>query len=307
MPARRVTHYEKAAMSLEAAAFEFAPQIVNSSSIFWTSVVEEGEPLPQTDEERILALGRWMRRSRQRMVDADDVHDVALRQRHDVVSARDAAAKKLRTTILEVRRNFEGVYGQGKTAKILGLVPQITREGVRLKRYARAAVKQMQLPGYELPAPPSQVASIQGADVVATILPDLETLEGFVERIDEAKRFVQTTLKEKEAAAEDFGRTLLIVARYFEAILVLIGETFFAERVRQSSHVSTGSPEETGGDAAGDAGSGDGPDADGATAADGPATANAVEPPDVGDVEPPAALAANLEASVDEGAAGPSG
>lgn len=242
-------------------------------------MVGEGQPLPQTDEERILTLGLWLTRSRERMVEADDAHDEALRQRHDIVSERDEAAKKLRATIIEVRRNFEGVYGQGKTEKILGLIPDIDDEAVRLKRYARAAIKKMQRPGYELPTPPRKMASIQAVDVVAEIAPDLETLEGFVRKIDKAKRFVQTTLRDKEATAEDLGRNVLFVARYLEALLVLVGEEFFAQRVRQSSHVSSPEPvPEPGGEVP---------------------TANPIVPPAVDDVEPPAVLAEDLEASVD--------
>jgi len=286
MPGRMVTRQEKDAMSLEAAAFRFAPLVGPASDLFWASILAEGEPLPQTDEERILALGRWLVRSRERVVEADDAYDEALRARHDVISERDEAATKLRQTILEVRRNFEGVYGAGKTAKMLGLVPDITDEAVLLKRYARAAVKKMRQPGYELPVPDGKMATIQAADVVARIAPDLEALEGFVARIDDAKRFVQTMLREKEAAAIHLGRANLTVARYLEALFVLIGEDFYAERVRQSSHVSA-EPEPL-------------PEPDGGPTAEPP-----IEPPEVGDVEPPAILGEDLDATVETGSAEP--
>ncbi len=290
MPARRVTDQQKEAMSLEAAAFLFAPHVGPSCDVFWASILEEGQPLPQNDEERIVALGQWLRRSRERTVEADDAYDESLRARHDIVSERNEATKKLRATILEVRRNFEGVYGQGKTAKILGLVPDITDEAVRLQRYARAAVKKMQRPGYELPEAPRKVASIRAVDVVAEIAPDLEALEGILENVDTAKRFVQRMLKDKDGAAERLEEANLVVGQYLEVLFRMAGEKFLAKRLRQSSHVSSPEPEPV-------------PEpppepGDDEVAAKG-VTANPIAPPEVDDVEPPAVLAEDLEASAD--------
>ena len=281
MPTKKVTRQQKQSMSLEAAAIDFAPQVGPSAAAFWVSIVEEGEPVPQTDEERILALGNWLEDSRERTVAADDAYDKALRERHRAVVQRDSVAGELRKTILAVRRNFDGIYGQGQAAELTGLIPDMPEDAVLLQRFARAAVNDMLQPEFELPLPPRKVASIAVQDVLDEITPDLEALEDILGQADMAKRVAQRALEQKELAAEFLGRALLHMVRYLEALFVLAGEDFLAERLRQSSRVSSSTE----------------PDGE----PDGDNDEEEVEPAEVDDGEPPAVLSEDLDVAFEAG------
>lgn len=235
-PSTMAIQGQRASSSLESAANDLADHVGPTLEILFESLLEEGESMPLTETERIRFIGRWLARERQQLIASDRLNGRQLRIRKKMIAKRDAQAAMLHDKVIEVRRYFDGTHGPGEAALVLGLDPGIPEEPVYLQRYVRDAVEQMAEPDFVLPEPKIG-APVEIEQILDDLVPLLEALEETLDRINPERRGVQVSLKGKRTAQESFESSFGRCARYLEALFYLAGEDFFAERVRQSSHI----------------------------------------------------------------------
>ncbi len=241
-PSAMAIQGQRASSSLESAANELADQVGPTLEILFESLLEEGESMPLTETERIRKVGRLLARDREQLIAFDRLNGRRLRERTEMIARRDAQAAMLHDRIIEVRSYFDGTHGKGQAAAVLGLDAGIPEDPVVLQRFARDAVENIAEPDFVMPEP-KYGPSVDVDQILDDILPLLEALEETLDRINPRKRGAQISLKSKREAGTEFQRSLGRCARYLEALFYFAGEEFFAERVRQSSHVSSSTEE----------------------------------------------------------------
>ncbi len=243
-PSKAVTDGEKLALSLEAAAIEISPDVGRGFDEALAPWVWKGETPPSPEEQRQILLARWLKHVRERMVEADEVHQASVRLERLFRLQRDAGVEELDTKIRIIRSSFEKVYGQGLTAVVIGVASDIPEDPVVLQRYARRIVRVMLDPELRLPEPMVTGNAINRYALVDDLEKPLKVVEEAIGRLEPQKRKTQIALKEKQEAIEAYRYARGRIARYLEAVAFLGGTDFHGQRVRQSSHVQPEAPEE---------------------------------------------------------------
>jgi hypothetical protein len=242
-PSTMAIQGQRASSALESAANDLADQIGPTLDILFETLLLPGQTMPLTETERIQLIGRWLARDRQQLIASDRLNGRQLRIRKKMLAKRDAQAAMLHDRVIDVRRYFDGTHGPGEAAAVLGLEAGIPEDPTYLQRYVRDAVEQISEPGFVLPEPKFG-AAVEVEQILNDLVPLLEPLEETLDRINPEKRSTQVSLKGKRTAQESFEYSLGRCARYLEALFYLAGEDFFAERVRQSSHIPSSTEEE---------------------------------------------------------------
>lgn len=243
-PSKVVTDGEKLAFALEAAATEISPEVGRGFDEALAPWVLQGETPPSPEEQRQILLARWLRHVRERMVKADEVHQASVRLERVFRLERNGGAEELDTKIRIIRSSFEKVYGDGLTAIVIGVASDIPEDPVVLQRYARRIVRVMLDPELDLPEPVVSGSAINRDALVDDLEKPLRVVESAIGKLEPQKRKTQIALKEKQEAIDAYKYARGRIARYLEAVAFLGGTDFHAERVRQSSHVRPGEPEE---------------------------------------------------------------
>lgn len=239
-PSKMVTDGQKLSRALEAASTELSPDIAQGLvATAFAPWVQDGEPSPDMayEERRQVWLGRWLVQNRERMVAADEVHQVQVRIERRMRRRRNEAASELEVKIRAVRTTFERVYGTGLTDEVIGVEGDLPDDPVVLLRYAQRITAVMADPELNLPEPRVKGSCMGPAEVIEELTPPLEVLNEVLAGLALQKRQTQRALKEKREAQEASEKASGKVARYFEALCAIAGLDFHAERVRQSSHV----------------------------------------------------------------------
>ena len=234
MPTKTVINSQNQAALAYSAAYEFAGETTAALEPFLSSLLREEETLPDLELLQVL-FGRWIERERADLIVADDQHAQELEKTREVREQRDITARRLYRKVLGARRVIEAIFGQGKGARIAGLRSGIPTEPVPLQRFARAAVNILSQPGFSLPEPEVAGASLDAAQTVADITPELTQLEDILQQLDPERRGDVKTLRAKNETLETHDQRVGALSRMLEALYELAGLKFYKERVRPSS------------------------------------------------------------------------
>ncbi|HEX2162468.1 MAG TPA: hypothetical protein VHM02_00825, partial [Thermoanaerobaculia bacterium] len=228
MPSKMVTDRQAVGAQVSAAIDTHAGEAAAALDRQVRSLLGEGV----TEIEELLGtVRRLFDRHLALLVEADEAHLATVGNLADPRRGRDEAVARLSSALVEVRRLAEGLYGE-RAEELLRLGGAVSQNPVVLLRQARRVVARVADAGTPRPPKRFDSASVDEAEWLERLEPEIEALEQALSRVRFGRRQMESTLRAKNEAlaAYDvaFGRT----ARFMEALLDLSGLSSFASRLR---------------------------------------------------------------------------
>jgi hypothetical protein len=228
MPSKMITDRQAQGRQVSAAIGVHAGEAAASLERHVQSVI--GESI-EAIEEMQLTLQRVFDAQLGSLVDTDEAHLDSEREAVGPRNRRDAARDELYSTLTEVRRLADALYGAG-SLEPLGLTGPLSRRPEVLLRQARRAVMRLADPAAPRPEKLFATASVDEAEWTERLEPSIAALEQALEQVVFTRRRAESTLKAKNEALAvydlAFGRT----SRFMEALFDLSGLPSFASRLR---------------------------------------------------------------------------
>lgn len=228
--ARKVTQALHPIPSIVAGLEAFADLVAGPFFDRIAPYLEEGEEL--TVEHVLLLqklLARMIEDEGRRLEAAEKACRDSLRSESRVRGRRDDASEELYQVLLQVRRIFEA-FGEGASVGFVGLEPGMRKTAPRLLlRYGGEAIDVLSNPRFEAP---DEGSTEHLRSYVKRIRPAWKALDGVVKELEAQKRETQRALKTKSGGLVSCHEATTYGARMSEALFVLAGERFLAERLR---------------------------------------------------------------------------
>lgn len=229
MASKQVTDRQKSADSVIAAGETHAEPVQQALADLTKPLLKKGESPPDFGVLVKLSAS-LLAAAKDRMVKADEAHEIELSDDAPVREARDAAAADLRGALVDLREIIVGAYGQSTAAKLfLGATPE---DPVVLSRFAGEVADK--LDKTKLPAPRIKGAKLDAAETAASLREKRAQLDKHLEALHREQREAQKTLAAKYAAIPAYDRVFTGVATTLSGLLLLAGEPDLAAKVRPS-------------------------------------------------------------------------
>ena len=190
-------------------------------------------------------LARMIEDEGRRLETAEKACRESQRRESRIRGRRDEASEELYRVLLQVRGLFEA-FGVGASTAFIGLAPGMKKTAPRLLlRHGKEAVDVLSAPGFR---PPDGASAEHLRSYAGKIRPALRALDGLVRELEAQKRETQQALQEKGERLPSCKEAVTYGARMSEALYVLAGERFLAERLRpkQGRGSDTAAPEPDG-------------------------------------------------------------
>jgi hypothetical protein len=230
MASKQVTDREKSARSVIAAGETNAEVVQNAVADMVAPLLKKGEEAPDFGAV-ILAACKLLGAVNERMIKADEAHEVELADDPPVRDARDSAVAELRSTLIELREMIVGAYGPATAGKVfLGGTPE---DPVVVARFAGEVADN--LGKVKLPAPRIKGAKLDVAEVVSSLKEGRAGVEEHLGHVQREAREAQKTLAARNTAIPAYDRVFAGVATTLSGLLLLAGEIELAAKVRPST------------------------------------------------------------------------
>lgn len=230
MPSKLVTDRQKSADAVSMAADVHAERVHAALSALLSPYLANAETMP--DVSILVRLcGRALRATKEQMVTADEAHEAELGDDEPARKARDEAFEELYAELVTQREVLTGLYGAAVATQIMpGETP---RDPVVLARFSRAVEKNLT----EIPLPASRVkgATLNAADVKATLSGLREALETRIEAVTREVREAQTTQSAKRQSMDTYDGMFGGVAGVLSHLLLVAGDRDLAAQVKPSA------------------------------------------------------------------------
>jgi len=244
MASKQVTDRQKSADSVIAGGETHAEAIQQALAELVKPPLKKGEGPPDVGHVVRFSCG-LLRAAKDRMVKADEAHEAELSDDPPVRAARESAQAALRLDLVNLREMIIGVYGQPTAAKLfVGSTPE---DPVVLSRFAGEVADNFKK--IKLPAPRVKGAKLDADDAIASLTDKRAQLDATLEGVQREVREAQKTLGAKNAAIAAYDRTFTGVATTISGLLLLVGETELAAKLRPSTRRAGQTAEEAGDDA----------------------------------------------------------
>lgn len=204
-----------------------------------SDVVPEGTTTLTLDEAQFY-LGQQIRFEAEALRLQDDVHEGALVQVHFDRLTKNDSYEELRATMLRTRQGYEIIHGKGSGARLMGSSNEIPDDPTRLHQMAARCLNWLRDPEWLLPESPGGGLRFDREASAAEIEGPLNRLETAIAAIPEELRGSIDTLVSKQGALERFQKLVGQGARFLEALYDIGGLEGESDRIRQSSHRSSG-------------------------------------------------------------------
>ncbi len=175
-------------------------------------------------------LAQVLLRARTNMVDKDDAHQAELADDPKARDARDEATRDLAATLISLRDIVTGVYGQDTASRVF--TEQTPSDAVALQGFTANVIRHFQED--KLGTPRIQGASFDAAASAQQLQQQVDALAERLQNVAREVRETEATLVTKNSAINAYDRTFTGIAKVFEGLFTLAGETELAARVRPS-------------------------------------------------------------------------
>ncbi|MDI3290754.1 hypothetical protein [Polyangium sp. 15x6] len=232
MPSKQVTDRQKSADAVCMAADVHAERVNAALSTLLSPHLAQasGETIP--DVAVLMRLfSRALRATKEQMIKADEAHEAELGDDEPARKARDQAFEELYAELVTQREVLTGLYGAAVAAQVMP--SETPRDPVVLARFSRTVEKNLA----EIPLPASRVkgATLNAADVKATLTGMREALEARIETVSREVREAQTTQVAKRQSMDSYDGMFGGVAGLLSHLLLVAGERDLATQVKPSA------------------------------------------------------------------------
>lgn len=247
MPSKMVLDREKRAAAVANAARQHAAKMSVALATRFAPVLAAEQPLPDFDNLQ-QALGQLVAAERQQLVSRDETHVTELDHDREVRAARDTAAAEVYEKLFEVRDTFEGQFGAGASAKVLGGETRIPTDPLALHRLGSRVLERLLSPQLVLPPARLNGVSVDPPALATSFDLPLHRLGEALETLGRERKDSDDTVLEKAAALERTDRTVAAAARVLDGLYALAGYPGWAEKVRLTRRAPRRAQEEDPGD-----------------------------------------------------------
>lgn len=198
MPSKLVTTREKSTRSLSSAMVTHGGAVANALEDELRGYLEKGEKFPNVTI-LIKLLDRKLRADLDKLVQADTAHELELSDDAGPRNHRDAAAEKVRTTLVDLRDAITTAYGAAGL-RVLGLDQAIPVDPAAVAARARAVLENLLSEKIKLPAPRRASLHVDRQGFANELGADLPALVKALEDVSREEREAKATLANKNAA-----------------------------------------------------------------------------------------------------------
>ncbi len=223
-----------ASRSLLLRARSQADQVTADLTARLTPLLEQGEELPDI-AHLLCLLERLLQSHRQRLAEANSTsfHDTGTLT--VLLYRRDAAARRLYTELVNVRRAVIGCFGRDAAKVILPTNGRTPRQAGQLMLLARHVIERLSDPQHQLPAAAIPGVQVQPELWAQQLQPHLDELRQILEQIDTARGETVGSVLSKRDALADFDATYGRVARCLETFWDLADGRYKAQKLRPTA------------------------------------------------------------------------
>ncbi len=232
MPSKLVTDREKSARAVAAAAETHAAEIAARVSLELEPHLGPGEALPDSGL-LVRLIGRKILADNAALVARDREHEKELADDAGPREARDDAASKVRSALVDLRGAVESTYGApGLT--LLGLSDAIPVDPTVIAATASSVVKALKDADIKLPKPKRAAMKLDRAAFAVDVAEDLPALQKALARVAKEDREKEITQRAKNEAMARNDSTFTSGASFVAASCLVAGLVDIAAKVRPS-------------------------------------------------------------------------
>jgi hypothetical protein len=232
MLSKMVTDRLKATGAVLSALQTFGPRVASRAGELLSPLLRDGEKLPDIALLGVL-VQRLLEQRAHAMESADSEHNDELSDDAAPRESRDASARELYSTLVEVKQAVSTLFGDAlhATLKLPKEIPQDPAVLWRLGGEVREALAGAKLPKPKLAA----VKSFDAAPWVEQIAAPTERLGTALADVARETREAQGTLVAKTRAIAAYDEAFSTGVAFVTALLRLVGEHEHADRLRPSA------------------------------------------------------------------------
>lgn len=179
------------------------------------------------------ALTNWITIEIDKVEEAERVHLDEIDNLAEVVQRRLDEKSVLYAKVMDVRKTFEGVIGEGESSKQVGLDAGLSKVASPvLRRHARRALRKLEAPDFQ-PSPKVPGARLAPQETAEDLRPVLVRFEATLKQLAEQRRITQEAQRLRQEALDGLHLVTFNGSQIIQSSYTLAGERFHAERIRQ--------------------------------------------------------------------------